>query len=646
MRTVLLFSIACLLLMLGHILKTFRQKQLADTYEQVDAGVFLSALSAGYLLNFILPFRLGDILRAYLAGKRMKNGFSFSLATVIADRFLDIVAVGLIYGALFFGASAAAPENENASSALFYALLAGALVLLVFLCLTKKRPVKRIIKFLCGIFNERIELTLMVFFWALITAFRDMLKRISKSRLFIMTAGMWTAYLGSYYVFARTISTESATFSMTDIFSMLFSSGSMDMGALFQVLKMGGLKTSVTGMLSLYLLITSLLGLLIGRLMMKPGLQEQDRTLNLLPQINPQDKLQFLESYFEADAVEYIRAYLSVTGDISIIKDYSSGSNATTMLCLKEGTTVFRKYVVGPEADKLNEQIQWIQSMQEGGGVPLTQIREIRYRAGEICCYDMAYFPEASGFFSFIHSNPMERSWEIICRILEDLDREIYSKSLGKLGMERAGEYVAEKVERNLKRINEGHVLQEILKYDELIINGRRLKNLKHFEGMLSMENLKAVFAEDDTARIHGDLTVENIITLPKGEGHPGGYYLIDPNPSDRFDSIAIDYAKLLQSLRGGYEFYMNTQGVTVKGNEIRFLSSRSVLYDGLNEKYGTYLKERFTPKELCSIRYHEIVNWLRLMPYKLEKTGKRAVLFYAGLIGALNELEQDLSGR
>lgn len=39
------------------------------------------------------------------------------------------------------------------------------------------------------------------------------------------------------------------------------------------------------------------------------------------------------------------------------------------------------------------------------------------------------------------------------------------------------------------------------------------------------------------------------------------------------------------------------------------------------------------------SIYFHEIIHWLRLMPYKIEKTGKRALIFYAGLLMLLKDI-------
>ena len=129
---------------------------------------------------------------------------------------------------------------------------------------------------------------------------------------------------------------------------------------------------------------------------------------------------------------------------------------------------------------------------------------------------------------------------------------------------------------------------------------------------------------------------MENIIcTDPAGEG----FYLIDPNTGNLHDSPFLDYAKLLQSLHGGYEFMMKTAAVSAAENRVDFISTRSAAYDALFASLREELERRFAPDELRSIFYHELVHWLRLLPYKLRKDAKRAPMFYAGFIMAANDV-------
>ena len=54
---------------------------------------------------------------------------------------------------------------------------------------------------------------------------------------------------------------------------------------------------------------------------------------------------------------------------------------------------------------------------------------------------------------------------------------------------------------------------------------------------------------------------------------------------------------------------------------------------------YRAWLGERFSPAEQRSIFYHELVHWLRLLPYKLRKDGDLAPMFYAGFIMVANDV-------
>ena len=52
-----------------------------------------------------------------------------------------------------------------------------------------------------------------------------------------------------------------------------------------------------------------------------------------------------------------------------------------------------------------------------------------------------------------------------------------------------------------------------------------------------------------------------------------------------------------------------------------------------LGDKAGRYPAE-----QVDSILMHEVVHWLRLMPYKLSRDRKRAAMFYAGLVMVAND--------
>jgi glycosyltransferase 2 family protein len=53
-------------------------------------------LMIGYMVNAIVPLRLGDLVRAYLLGRRHGIAVSTTLSTVVVERFFDVIAIVVI----------------------------------------------------------------------------------------------------------------------------------------------------------------------------------------------------------------------------------------------------------------------------------------------------------------------------------------------------------------------------------------------------------------------------------------------------------------------------------------------------------------------------------------------------------------------
>ncbi|HSF81605.1 MAG TPA: lysylphosphatidylglycerol synthase transmembrane domain-containing protein [Anaerolineales bacterium] len=95
---------------------------------QASLGAVFLTLNEGYLLNNVLPFRLGEIGRAFLLSRKAGLDFWRVLSSILIERALDIaVAVGLLLVSL--------PFVVGASWARQAALGAGSLILAVFVVL-------------------------------------------------------------------------------------------------------------------------------------------------------------------------------------------------------------------------------------------------------------------------------------------------------------------------------------------------------------------------------------------------------------------------------------------------------------------------------------------------------------------------------
>lgn len=624
--------IAIVLVCLAHFIRTLRWELFVKTYEKPNTKNLLQSLSIGYFINSFIPFKAGDLVRAWISGRKMKNGRGFALATVIVDRYLDILVVGILF-AIF-----SAFNLDSADSVWFYMFLAVGVLAVTLLVYILRGYVKRILKNIAGIFNAGIEIRLLRFFWSLIWSFKDIFKKISKTRLLLETLGMWILYLASYYCFAAFLSHQGSNVNWLDVFYMLFTKNSIHVGSLGAITVTQGMMNVQMIWTGIYLFAPIVILFVISLCLKSKDdetLDSEEEYLNLIPQLDENERLNFLETYFSNERREYIESYLKINQNILIIRDYSAGSNATTMLCMNNGKNFFRKYAFGADGDKLYQQIEWLQRFKDI--IPLPDIMQYQ-KQDNFCYYDMPYDSQAVGLFDYAHSMPKENAWKFIKKATECLENSLYKVNQRPADKATIDEYIKSKVNKNLDKIMNAKYLKRLMEYDEIIINGRSFHNLPYYFPYLSEEHLYDIFKNDTYSEIHGDLTIENIICTRNADGDDD-FYIIDPNTGNVHDSSNLDYGKLLQSIHGGYEFLMATKNVSIEKNHINFVFTKSESYTYLYSMLDEYMREHFTQERVKSIYYHEIIHWLRLMPYKIEKNGKRVLLFYAGMLMVMNDV-------
>ena len=296
----------------------------------------------------------------------------------------------------------------------------------------------------------------------------------------------------------------------------------------------------------------------------------------------------------------------------------------------------FRKNAFGEDGEKLYQQILWIEN--NTNKIPLPDILK-KQKTELYCYYDMTYKSGSISLFEYVHSMPIDKGWEMIKQVIECLERNIYNSNNKSSDRDTIHNYIYTKVEKNIKKIKFDDRIQELLKYDIVFINGVECKNLSLVEKYLKEDYLQDVFKNDFYSTIHGDLTIENIICT-KNEKGEDDFYIIDPNTGNVHDSPNLDYAKMLQSLHGGYEFLRTTNSVKILENHIDFQFLKSSVYFELHKRFNAYMNRMLGKERTRSIYFHEIIHWLRLMPYKLEKEDDSAVVIYfAGLLLVVNEV-------
>ena len=639
----ILFLISAILLMcIAHTIRLIRWQLFIKVYEKPNSKELLGLLSIGYLLNYIFPLKIGDIVRAWFSGKRMKNGKALGFSTIIVERYLDIISVGIVFIIL-------AAANKNVllqKNAKFYVMTAVGLLAVALSLYAFKTYVKKGISHFAKVFCSSIESKILRFVWALVWNFKDIFLKISRIKLIITTIGMWGGYVASYFLFAKSLSyVGNYNTTWVDMFTILFAQNGISLSTINTIIFGGNDVVTENILYMLIYMIAPIIILLVFSYLPVLKNVEKDYTeenyLNLLPHLDSKERLAFLEIYFSDKNREFVSNYLKINRNILIIRDFSAGSNATTMLCMDGEKTFFRKYAFGKDGEKLYQQVQWIED--NSARLTLPGIIKQDYTKA-YCFYDMPYASHSVGLFEYVHSMPLDKGWRMIQGVLESLEASIYKVDIRKADKETINEYIESKVDKNLCKIKGAKRINSLQQFDTVYINGVEYKNLPFYEKFLNKKFLYKIFQNDTYSVIHGDLTIENIICTREDDG-TDDFYIIDPNPGNVHDSPNLDYGKLLQSIHGGYEFLMSTTGISVNGNHIDFMFTKSSVYIELHKRLRDYMHNNLGEERTRSIYFHEIIHWLRLMPYKIEKDGKRALLFYAGMLMVMDDVIEMYGG-
>jgi uncharacterized protein (TIRG00374 family) len=99
-----LLLLAYVISVLSLMIRSYRWKLIGKDYGTYPWEYFFRATSMGLMLNIFLPFRAGDLFQSYFISKRSGLAKSYTLATVLLERFMDSIPplLTLVVCSLFF----------------------------------------------------------------------------------------------------------------------------------------------------------------------------------------------------------------------------------------------------------------------------------------------------------------------------------------------------------------------------------------------------------------------------------------------------------------------------------------------------------------------------------------------------------------
>lgn len=186
---ILLFAI--LVLFASHWFRAVRHRYLLAPIKRIDDSSLFSSLMIGYMANTFLPAHLGELLRAYVIGKKEGISGSSILATIAVERIVDVLSLLIIMGLVFMAYPF--PDIIRLSAYLTFAFV---IAIAGFLAFVKLRPQKtlRIAEIITKPFPRKMGDKLL----ALLGSFREgvvtLKDRQSYLIVFILSILIWICY--------------------------------------------------------------------------------------------------------------------------------------------------------------------------------------------------------------------------------------------------------------------------------------------------------------------------------------------------------------------------------------------------------------------------------------------------------------------
>ena len=617
----LLFAAAIAILLLSHVVRAIRLAPLYPAKYHVRRFDVLLGLAIAYAIGTVLPFRVGELVRTSYVSRRCHVRFAYVAATIVVERLSDAICVGLIAVALMFGAILPLGALVPTAALMFAVGFTG---LLVAVAIQKSVAARRAVWYIASLFRTNICYAILDFFWALSEIVTGGVA--VRSRFLLLTPPMWALYIVSYALFGK-----AAHYQLQEVVYALLGSPLRPLAIHWR----GTLRQHELAML-VFTLTPVLLIILYGFMRERTSIVRvlnsfvSGRYIGTLDRIGPvsvrfkqpSEYQSFLLARFTNRSDLLADFGVSAILDGTVQRLFPGGSDAITALVEVEDNLLIRKFAIGAAGKKLEVQANWLRHHQ--ADLPLVEV--IGERSGpDFYCYDMAYFPTAVDFYDVIHTVPPRESEQVLAEVIEHIAHFHQRTYRGLATRETIARYLDQKATRNAEQVLEYTRQWMTGNSSTYQLNGQQF-DLADWNYLLDPVWLDKQVRDLRTSSVHGDLTIENIIV----NASVRGMYIIDPNPENLFDSPLIDWGKLMQSLHLGYEALNKAPSCKWADGKLSLILTRSHAYDQLYHFARRDLQERFGPEILREVSFHELINYLRLTPYKLRNAPQKGLTFFA----------------
>ena len=246
----------------------------------------------------------------------------------------------------------------------------------------------------------------------------------------------------------------------------------------------------------------------------------------------------------------------------------------------------------------------------------------------------MEYDSQYIDCFQWVHENEEEKVIFLINQIINYVQKT----HIGVNSVKKEHEYL-------LKNYHNQKVIKNIefaQKSASNLINLNRFSlneinySINDLNFLSDYKNFSDIISFREQQEVHGDLTLDNILVKNEND-----FKLIDPNPHKGFSNELIDWAKLMQSIHSGYEFIYTPNFLSIESSNILCIAPTSNTYKLIHKTFESFLVEKYGIAGLKQVYLHEIVHFLRLLPYKFATNSNMGLYFLAHTCKLTREFQE-----
>lgn len=192
-------AVAIFLQLFGHVIRAYKAKLIFGAVKASSTRFQFRALSIGYLFNAILPFRIGELVRARVVSGAMTISFGYALVLVLFERLIDALILSLLGLGIIVGI-----KHTGAMSSYIIALgcIASTGLLIYGLVAHQNKYLLRLWYRFTRLFNNRIKIALRFKGWTIIYGLQQTLRPAILIRYIQLSLLSWLLYLSSIWIIA------------------------------------------------------------------------------------------------------------------------------------------------------------------------------------------------------------------------------------------------------------------------------------------------------------------------------------------------------------------------------------------------------------------------------------------------------------